>query len=74
VLKWEIIVTVVAGVATAVVGAGGFEVLFDRALEAGQFLPIPAVSGPPDGGREFVEQMTQVLFHRPHATGRAACT
>ena len=68
------VVTLVAGVDTAVVGAGGFEVLFDRAVKAGQLLPIPAVSGPPDGGREFVEQMTQVLFHRAHATGRAACT
>src|SRR5207302_4717875 len=68
------VVTVGAGVVTAVVGAGRLEVLFDGTLEAGQFLPIPAVSGPPDGGREFVEQMTQVLFHRSHATGRAACT
>jgi hypothetical protein len=52
------VVTVVAVLAVAVVGASGFEVLFDRALEAGQLLPIPVVFRPADGGREFVEQMT----------------
>jgi len=54
--------------------AGGFEPALHFGLEAGQHLPVLVALRSADGGREFVEQMTQMLFHGGNATGRGACT
>ena len=35
----------------------------DGPVQAGQLFPFLVVLRPPDGGREFVEQMSEVVFH-----------
>src|SRR5688572_3799166 len=42
-------------------GAG--EAVLDDAAEAGQLFPVLAVLRPPDGVREFVQQMAQMVVH-----------
>ncbi len=47
----------------ALVVVSALQAVFDLALEAGELLAVVVVPGPPDGGLEFVEELTQVLFH-----------
>ena len=42
---------------------GGPEPGLDFTMEAGQLLPFLLALRPVNGSREFVEQMSQVLFH-----------